>query len=283
MPPSPRRGASRAQAYVTSSSGRSRVRSVHARIRNCAARRDQKPRPAESDPREVSNRGSTQSPQRVSVATAPTRTPAPHPAGRPRQKARSPPRGKGAQGWDEGGERTDPAKSVHLLRERCRKTASLPCKRETQPERQEVRPVTRGQRPANPRRRPRGHGADATTFAGVSAPRPARGPRQGASEPGAEASLENSDRRRSGRSRHETGIPPAAESGVGKHTARESESAQACVSGKERVANAHSHISPGDRKVSGAFCLPASPGPSAPTAPRPAPPARRPAVILALS
>lgn len=76
------------EAYVTSSSGRSRVRSVHARIRNCAARRDQKPRPAESDPREVSNRGSTQSPQRVSVATAPTRTPKPFPAGRPRQKAR---------------------------------------------------------------------------------------------------------------------------------------------------------------------------------------------------
>jgi hypothetical protein len=35
--------------------------------------------------------------------------------------------------------------------------------------------------------------------------------------------------------------PHAAESGVGKHTARESESAQACAIGKERVANAHSH------------------------------------------
>jgi hypothetical protein len=35
--------------------------------------------------------------------------------------------------------------------------------------------------------------------------------------------------------------PHAAESGVGKHTARESESAQACAAGKERVANAHSH------------------------------------------
>ncbi len=35
--------------------------------------------------------------------------------------------------------------------------------------------------------------------------------------------------------------PHAAESGVGKHTARESESAQACAVGKERVANAHSH------------------------------------------
>jgi hypothetical protein len=34
--------------------------------------------------------------------------------------------------------------------------------------------------------------------------------------------------------------PHAAESGVGKHTARESESAQACATGKERVANAHS-------------------------------------------
>jgi hypothetical protein len=34
--------------------------------------------------------------------------------------------------------------------------------------------------------------------------------------------------------------PHAAESGVGKHTARESESAQACADGEERVANAHS-------------------------------------------
>jgi len=34
--------------------------------------------------------------------------------------------------------------------------------------------------------------------------------------------------------------PHAAESGVGKHTARESESAQACAIGEERVANAHS-------------------------------------------
>ncbi len=33
--------------------------------------------------------------------------------------------------------------------------------------------------------------------------------------------------------------PHAAESGVGKHTARESESAQECAAGKERVANAH--------------------------------------------
>ncbi|MFM1749283.1 MAG: hypothetical protein RLZZ188_2949, partial [Verrucomicrobiota bacterium] len=35
--------------------------------------------------------------------------------------------------------------------------------------------------------------------------------------------------------------PHAAESGVGKHTARESESAKACADGEERVANAHSH------------------------------------------
>jgi hypothetical protein len=31
----------------------------------------------------------------------------------------------------------------------------------------------------------------------------------------------------------------AAESGVGKHIARESESVQACAAGKERVTNAH--------------------------------------------
>jgi hypothetical protein len=33
--------------------------------------------------------------------------------------------------------------------------------------------------------------------------------------------------------------PHAAESGVGKHNARESESVQACAAGKERVTNAH--------------------------------------------
>ena len=45
---------------------------------------------------------------------------------------------------------------------------------ETQPERQEVRPVTRGQRPAKSRCRPRVKGADVKlTFAGTSAPRPA--------------------------------------------------------------------------------------------------------------
>lgn len=48
--------------------------------------------------------------------------------------------------------------------------------------------------------------------------------------------------------------PHAAESGVGKHTARESESAQACAAGKERVANAHSHkLASEASKTSGAF------------------------------
>lgn len=35
--------------------------------------------------------------------------------------------------------------------------------------------------------------------------------------------------------------PHAAESGVGKHIARESERVQACAAGKERVTNAHPH------------------------------------------
>ncbi len=48
--------------------------------------------------------------------------------------------------------------------------------------------------------------------------------------------------------------PHAAESGVGKHTARESESAKACAAGKERVANAHPHkLAPEASKTSGAF------------------------------
>ena len=49
--------------------------------------------------------------------------------------------------------------------------------------------------------------------------------------------------------------PHAAESGVGKHTARESERAQACATGKERVANAHPHNWPRSLKNFGAFCL----------------------------
>ena len=76
------------EAYITSSSGRSRVRSVHPRKRSGAARRDQKPRRAESGPRDVSTRAPTQLPQRVSVATAQTRTQSQFLAGRPRQKAR---------------------------------------------------------------------------------------------------------------------------------------------------------------------------------------------------
>lgn len=47
--------------------------------------------------------------------------------------------------------------------------------------------------------------------------------------------------------------PHAAESGVGKHTARESESAKACAAGKERVANAHPHKLAPEGKTSGAF------------------------------
>ena len=43
--------------------------------------------------------------------------------------------------------------------------------------------------------------------------------------------------------------PPAVESGFGKHKARESESAQHCAAGKERVANAHPQLWPRDRKV----------------------------------
>jgi hypothetical protein len=48
--------------------------------------------------------------------------------------------------------------------------------------------------------------------------------------------------------------PHAAESGVGKHTARESERVQACAAGKERVTSAHPHkLAPEASKTSGAF------------------------------
>jgi uncharacterized Zn-finger protein len=46
--------------------------------------------------------------------------------------------------------------------------------------------------------------------------------------------------------------PHAAESGVGEHTARESEAPNVCV-GKERVANAHPQIWLRDRKVPGPY------------------------------
>lgn len=48
--------------------------------------------------------------------------------------------------------------------------------------------------------------------------------------------------------------PHAAESGVGKHTARESERVQACAAGKERVTNAHPHkLAPETSKFPGPF------------------------------
>jgi hypothetical protein len=48
--------------------------------------------------------------------------------------------------------------------------------------------------------------------------------------------------------------PHAAESGVGKHTARESEAPNS-MRGKERVANAHPQIWPRDRMVPGPYCF----------------------------
>ena len=51
--------------------------------------------------------------------------------------------------------------------------------------------------------------------------------------------------------------PHAAESGVGKHIARESESVQACAAGKERVTNAHPQKLPSEAlKLPGAFFCP---------------------------
>ena len=48
--------------------------------------------------------------------------------------------------------------------------------------------------------------------------------------------------------------PHAAESGVGKHIARESERVQACAAGKERVTNAHPHkLAPEAARLPGPF------------------------------
>ena len=84
------------------------------------------------------------------------------------------------------------AKSVNLRRSGV-KNHVTPLQKQMQPERQEVRPVTRGQRSAKSRCRPRGKGADAKLkIAGVSAPRLACCFRQEATEPGEEASLNKS-------------------------------------------------------------------------------------------
>ena len=49
--------------------------------------------------------------------------------------------------------------------------------------------------------------------------------------------------------------PHAAESGVGEHTARESERAQQCAIGKECVASTHPQIWPRSRKAPGPYCF----------------------------
>jgi len=55
--------------------------------------------------------------------------------------------------------------------------------------------------------------------------------------------------------------PHAAESGVGKHIARESERVQACANGKERVTNAHPHkLAPETSKFPGPFRFPQGAG-----------------------
>ena len=63
--------------------------------------------------------------------------------------------------------------------------------------------------------------------------------------------------------------PHAAESGVGKHTARESERVQACAAGKERVTNAHPHkLALEASKLPGPFCCPEWAGAARAAAPR---------------
>jgi hypothetical protein len=116
------------EAYITSSSGRSRVRSAHTRsgterqgaIRNRAR--------AESGPRGVSTRAPTQLPQRVSVATAQTRTQSRVPAGRPRQKARFAARtGRARESQLREGSGPGKVRETSSL-ERSRKARSLRCK-----------------------------------------------------------------------------------------------------------------------------------------------------------
>jgi hypothetical protein len=88
----------------------------------------------------------------------------------------------------------------------------------TQPERQEARPVTRGQRPAKSWRRPRGHGADARHCRRVSTKSGAPLP-TGRTEPGEETSLKIPIGNGWDGPVMRPKLRFAAESGVGKHTA----------------------------------------------------------------
>lgn len=122
------------KAHLTSSSDRSRVRLSFTKkgverqgvMRNHAR--------AESGPRDVSTRAPTQSPQRVLVATAQTRTQSRHPAGPPRQKARFACEA-GAKGRGDGGERANLAKFVKPPRWGGVKNHVTPLQERKQPER----------------------------------------------------------------------------------------------------------------------------------------------------
>ena len=132
-PPLPTAQAGR-EAYITSSSGRSRVRSVQTRNRNCATKRDQKPRRVESGPRDVSTCAPTQLPQRLRLLLRrPERqcaTRRDDPAKRPRS-----PHEQGAQGKHTGGESTGLGKAREPPHGGGVKTHVTPLQSPTQPER----------------------------------------------------------------------------------------------------------------------------------------------------
>ena len=93
---------------------------------------------------------------------------------------------------------------------------------------------------------------EVSEIAGVSAPRPASHSRQGVSEPGAEASLEkiptgNGQDGPAMRPKH----PPAAGSGVGEHTARESEAPNRVPSGKSAWRTPTPKFGPGAARLRG--------------------------------
>ena len=128
-----------------------------------------------------------------------------------------------------------------------------PTARPKQPERQEVRPVTRGQRPATSRGRPREKGADANhVLAGVSAPRLARPSPAGDGRTGRRGLTRKTA---AGNSRGDPAMRSksshAAESGVGEHTARESEAPNSVRMGKSAWRTPTPKFGPGVARLRG--------------------------------
>lgn len=250
VPPSPVRVTPRA-ACLTSSSGRSRVRSVLTNEELCGQAGSETP-PSRIRRTGGFDRSAHTVTQRVTVATVQTRTSAGPGGFTPPEGL---PRGRTATRSGATESEAGVAKPVHPLPPGRREKPRGPGCNPTQLESQEVRPVTQGQRPANRRSRPCGKDGDAHALQAYSPSRPASRSRQGASTRAQRPHSTDPGRQRPGRSRHETETSACrGEWRRGAHGPRKRERLT-CVSGKERAANAHPPSWPRSRSGSGASCF----------------------------